>query len=206
MTKLNETKVVKQIILFIVVWIGSLPAYSQTNPYIKIGVNYNSLLEQYGRKDYINSEVEHEKSLGFHLGIGEEIKLSKYFKFNPEVQLIQKALKPKDYYLEFLTLFSYSLIKQASVELGPSSGILLFSENKDLRFFDIGANLGFTYSFTEKVKFTIRFNHSMFPVYKEEITYNYVDVGDPSTTPESFLRKNYNRNFQLSIMHRINSN
>lgn len=195
----------KQIILFVAICAGSLQAYSQIIPYIKMGVNYNSVLEQNGYKDDMNSEVENEKSLGLHFGIGGEVNLLKHFSFNPELQLIQKALKPKDYYLEFVTLFSYSPIKHASVELGPSSGMLLFSENKDLRFFDIGANLGFTYSLTEKVKFVIRFSHSIFPAYKGEIEYIYIDGTDPSINNENPIYKSYNRNFQFSITHRINN-
>lgn len=196
---------VKQIILLVVILVGSFPASSQSSPYIKIGINNNSVLRQYGYKDDMNGEVLDEKSLGVHLGIGGEIDLSKHFSFNPEIQLIQKALTPKDYYLEFVTLFSYSPIKNASIDLGPSSGILLFSEDNNIRLFDVGANIGLTYRPTQLLRFAIRFNHSMFPVYKEEIKYVYLDPGDPPLiNQENPIIKRFNRNFQFSIGYRIN--
>ncbi len=103
------------------------------------------------------------------------------------------------HYLEVPLLFQYHVSKKITLEIGPSAGALIFSEEDDqlgvilytppFEKLEISSHLGIQFVFSEKWALDLRHSGSLTPVRAFDGTYNF----------NYFDRGQYNSTVQLSL-------
>ena len=132
-------------------------------------------------------------------------KLSEKTSLQMEIIFIQKGsrkpLDPNDNtfyamrlsYFEVPLLLKWQVAPKLNVELGPSFGVLVFSEEETeygiyhsslpFKKFDLSGNFGLTYPLTEKLLLNTRYSNSLIPIrdFPTGFSFAYFDRGQYNT-------------------------
>jgi len=130
-----------------------------------------------------SGDVTDNKTLvGFNVGVFVEIELSESFKLQPELLYSTQGTKFKeegvsiDFEMNYINLpimFKYAVAEGFYLEAGPQIGFLVTAEafgidvKDEMESVDFGANLGFSYDFTDELFAGARYNIGLSNVVKD---------------------------------------
>ena len=122
----------------------------------------------------VSGDVENNKALlGLNIGVFAEFELSDGIFLQPEVLYSAQGFKAKeegvtvDFDMEYLNIpvmFKFEVADDFNLEAGPQIGFLLSAKllgvdfKDEMESVDFGANLGFSYDFTENLFVGARYN------------------------------------------------
>jgi Outer membrane protein beta-barrel domain len=208
----------KKSLLFLAFLSLSFGLYAQFSYGVKAGLNLSRMQMTYPPDD---AAVSFGFTPSFHVGMYSSIDVSEKFAFSGDFLISDKGYKEKSavhlLYASIPIMAQFKPIKNLSVGLGPTVGILITTWGKDRELtkdfytnhFDFGAAAGLQYSITSSIAIALRFEQGFSNVIGKDTTipyYRYINEGDPLIISENARDlgfKSWNQSFQLSVCYAL---
>lgn len=191
----------------------AVTGYAQVSFGVKGGLNFNTIANVGEDDPNLATQIDYTTSLGYNLGTYLSLPINKKSTIYFELQYSLRGGKldgEKHHlnYIELPMLFSYSILKNLAIELGPSFSYKISAmaiddgtkSNIDLLFdenIDIGINSGVRVPVNEKIAIVGRYYIGLLKLF--QITY----ISGPMPGDDIYESKYYSRTIQLGLTYKV---
>jgi hypothetical protein len=209
---------VKKSIVFLSFLFLSAGLYAQFSYGVKAGLNLSHMQMTHASD---TGTYNFGFSPSFQVGMYGSIDVSDKFTFTTDFLISDKGYKEESavhlLYASIPIMAQFKPMKNLSVGLGPSLGILITTWGKDrelakdfyTNYFDFGAVAGLQYSITFSIAIALRFEQGFSNVIGKDakiLGYRYIQESDPlfvNLNARDFGFKASNQSFQLSVCYAL---